>query len=820
MLMRDSARATSLALLAAACLSAGMLAFELVLTRLFALAQFYHFAFMVISLALLGGGAAGSALTAWPRLGRSPGWWSAGFSAGTLTSLLILKEIPFDSYAIAWDARQIGYLALTFAGAALPFLCGGFVISGLLADEPASAHRVYGANLAGSALGSLGVLTLLGWLGGESSLLVSGVLGLLAAGLFALQRTGNRRERSLSLAGVLAAVTALSTMAVLRPAWLAVELSPYKSLSQAMLAPGAEHTVSAWSAAVRVDIVESDSIHSFPGLSQNALLMRPPTQAGLTRDGDNLMPLTALAPEDAMARTLAENVPLAVLADLPSQPECNANRCPTLILEPGGGWDVLTLLALSEGEPIATGAVTVVEEEPLVVDILQNEYPAYTLGLFDDPRLRVMAVHGRTFVRRTRDTYGTIDVALSDSFHPVTSGAFTLSEDYRYTVEALEDYLDRLAPGGVLILTRWLQTPPTESLRVLATLDAALRARGEGQPGDHIGAFRTLRTMTFVVSNTPLTGDQRAAIRDFAASHGYDLVWLPDIRPEEVNRHLRLPEPAYYNAFSALLADPAGFTRSYEFDIRPPTDNRPFFFQYFRWRQTPDILAGLGHSWQPFGGSGYLVLIALLGLVTLLAAVLIVGPLAFRRREGGLKQTPPGMRLRAFAYFATLGLGFLFIEIPLAQRFILYVGQPVTALAVVLFALLLFSGLGSLSAPRWRLDRALAALVGLTLLFPLILEGVFAVSLGWPLAARVMIAVTCLAPLGLLMGGPFARGLGLVEQAAPGLVPWAWAINGSASVVSAVLAMIVALNWGFSAVLWIGAGTYAIALLALGPLAR
>ena len=164
MLMRDSTRATSLALLATACLSAGMLAFELVLTRLFALAQFYHFAFMVISLALLGGGAAGSALTAWPRLGRSPGWWSAGFSAGTLTSLLILKEIPFDSYAIAWDARQIGYLALTFAGAALPFLCGGFVISGLLADEPASAHRVYGANLAGSALGSLGVLTLLGWL--------------------------------------------------------------------------------------------------------------------------------------------------------------------------------------------------------------------------------------------------------------------------------------------------------------------------------------------------------------------------------------------------------------------------------------------------------------------------------------------------------------------------------------------------------------------------------------------------------------------------------------------------------------------------------
>jgi spermidine synthase len=811
--MDDATRPNLLTLLAIVSLSAGMLIFELALTRLFALVQFYHFAFMAISLALLGGGAAGSALTTWPRLGRFPGRWSAGFAAGTLASLFILRQVPFDSYGIAWDTRQIVYLVLTFGGATLPFLCSGLVVSGLLAADTDRANQVYGANLIGSALGALGVLPLLAWLGGESTLLISAVLGLLAALMFALLRDRGRLQRGLSLVGALAGVVTLSGLAILRPTWITVDLSPYKSLVQVLQTPDARHTVSTWSASARIDIVESGSIHLLPGLSQNALLMQPPLQAGLTRDGDNLTPLTALPSEDELTGALADNVPLAVLSHLVSEPGT------VLILEPGGGWDALMLLALWDEQSIPLESLTLVEQEPLVVDVLQNEYATYTFNLFNDPRLQVETVHPRTFVRRSDQSYTVIDVALSDSFHPVTSGAFTLSEDYRYTVEALYDYLDRLAPDGLLIITRWLQTPPTETLRILATLDAALRARGASQPGGHIAAFRSLRTMTFIVSNSPLTAEQLESVREFTAAHGYDLVWLPDIHPDEVNRYLRQPEPIYYKTFSSLLADPTGFIRTYEYDIRPPTDNRPFFFHFFRWQQTPAIVAALGHTWQPFGGSGYLVLVALLGLVSVLAVVLIVGPMLVQRTTSRLHHTSQEMRLRVLIYFAMLGLGFLFIEIPLAQRFILYVGHPVTALAVVLFSLLLFSGVGSLTAPRWRLGWALAALVGLAVLFPLLLDGVFTLSLGWSLIMRMAAAVVCLGPLGLLMGVPFARGLGLVEQVTPGLAPWAWSINSSVSVISAVLAVMVALSWGFSAVLWIGAGTYATALLALWPLA-
>lgn len=805
-------RSSVLTLLAAGLLSAAMLVFELTLTRLFAVAQFYHFAFMAISVALLGSGAAGSLLTVWPRLSKRPGLWSAGFTLTTLGSYTILNLIPFDSYAIAWDRSQVLYLILTFLGATLPFLCVGIVIGGLLAENPGRLHRAYAANLIGSALGCVMALPLLAWIGGEGALLAGAAMGLIACLLFIM--SGGRATRGSSLrVGIVAAGAAmLITAAILRPEWIALRLSPYKALSQALLAPNARQTVSEWTAVARVDVVESDSIHILPGLSQNALIERPPIQAGLTLDGDNLMPVTSLDPNDDLARKLAANLPQAVIREL-------RQSASMLILEPGGGWDVL--MALASGAQ----SVTVIERNPRVIDILADRYAGFTHGLYRDPRVSVVEAEGRAYLRQSGRTFEVIEVSLSDSFHPVTSGAYGLTEDYRYTVEAVGDMLSRLEPGGLLVITRWLQTPPTESVRMLATIEAALRARGTAHPADHIAAFRSMRTITFAITLSPLTATERSQVRRFVDLRGYDVVWLPDVSPDEVNRHNILQQPLDFQAFSALLADPPGYIDRYDYDIRPSTDDRPFSYHYFRWRQTPEILAGLGQTWQPFGGSGYLVLVALLALVMMLAALLIFGPLAISpliphsaRQGRSVERSQTRMRLRALLYFSMLGLGFLFIEMPLAQRFILFVGQPVTALAVVLFAVLLFSGLGSLTAPRWQLKWALVALVSLSLLMPFMLRGVFGIALGWPLGLRIGMAVVSLAPLGLLMGVPFARGMALIERSTPGIVPWAWAVNGSTSVIAAVLAVMFAIGWGFTAVLWIGAGAYAIALAAIAPI--
>jgi hypothetical protein len=327
--------------------------------------------------------------------------------------------------------------------------------------------------------------------------------------------------------------------------------------------------------------------------------------------------------------------------------------------------------------------------------------------------------------------------------------------------------------------------------------------------------------MTVAASLKPFDASNINSAQRFLEERGFDAVYYAGLDSGETNRFNILKEPVYYNLFQDILRDPESTYQTYEYDIRPATDNHPFFNHFFKWRQTPEILASLGMTWQPFGGSGFFVLVVLLILVALAAAVFILGPLFIWQRTG-FKHPPdiPYWRGRVLVYFACLGLAFLFVEIPLAQRLILSLGQPVTALAIVLFALLLFSGLGSLTVRFWPLRLALLILVLLVGLYPLLLRPLTAVALGWSEPARILLVIVALAPIGYFMGLPFAAGVQVIEKHEPPLVPWAWAINGSFSVISSVLAVLVALTWGFSVVLWLGAAAYAGALVAFGPLTR
>jgi len=793
-----------------ALISAAMLLLELALLRIFAVQQFYHFAFMAVSLALLGAGASGSWLTV-ARRRPPPAPLCLAFSLTTIGAYLVINYLPFDSFSIAWDSKQIVYLAIYFLAAAVPFFFVGLLVGSALmaAGETGSgSHRVYAANLIGSAAGSLGSLAALGALGGVGTVLLAVALGA-AAGLLFLAQEQQRApgKTNLALGGVLALLGVAGLLALWRPpAWLAVQLSPYKTLAVLSQTLDARHTVTAEDAKARVDVIESGSIHVLPGLSLNAPVW-PPPQAGLLLDGDSLMPITGLAPDAVEAAALAAYLPGSLAYQL--RPQARA-----LVLGAGAGMDVLVGLAAG------AASITAVEENGLVLDVLLGPYLTFTGGLYADPRVTLVNQTGRVYARQVSAAplgagYDVVTAALTDPHRPVTSGAYSLTEDYRYTVEALRDYLGALDSGGLLMVTRWLQTPPSESARAFGTIAQALADSGR-DPATHLVAYRTLRTLTILAGERPFTPAEIAAVRRFLETRGFDAVYFPGIQPDELNRYNVLPTPAYHDLFVQILAAPTAVYADYYYDIRPPTDNRPFFFHTFRWRQTPEILATLGMTWQPFGGSGFFVLAALLILVALAAALFIIAPLLWRRRTsapppGG---TPPFWRARVLAYFALLGLAFLFVEIPLAQRFILVLGQPVTALAVVIFAVLLFSGLGSMTSRRWRLSWGLGALAATAVVYPLLLEPLANLALRWPEWARIVLTVTALAPLGYLMGLPFASGLRIVERRDPALVPWAWAINGSFSVISAVLAVLLALTWGFTAVLWLGAAAYAGALLA------
>jgi SAM-dependent methyltransferase len=767
-------------------LSAAALAFEITLTRLFSVTQWYHFAFLAVSVALLGYGASGTALSLVPRWAKPPTARRAlilalFFAVSTISAYLSLNHLPFDSYRIAWERIQILYLVLYYLALTVPFFCAGLVTGLMLTAYPQRAARLYAANLLGSALGGL-VPVLAFPLLGEGTVLIIAALGLLAA--LAFQYPVFKIQQKVLL---LVPCCLLVLLAWFLPAPFQLRLSPYKGLSQVLRFPDAQIVWQRWNAFSRVDRVASSAIRSAPGLS----LDYPgelPGEDGLFVDGDDLSPAVT-GTSDLQGFT--DYLPVALLYEL--RPQGRA-----LVLEPKGGLDLW--VALGQG----AASVTAVESNPLLVEAAG--------GVYRDAQVQVVVEEGRSYAHRSQESFDIIHLALSDSYRPVTSGAYSLGERYDLTVEAFEDYLQRLRPGGLLVIERWLQLPPSETLRAGATAVEALRRAGVDDPATQLAVVRGWQIGLILVKNGAFTPAELAAIRAFSQAQDLDLVALPGLTEAETNQYNVLPEPVYYRAFRQLLSEPEAIYAEQAYDVRPSTDDHPFFFHFFKWDQTRAILQQLGRTWQPWGGSGYFVLVALLAVALITSAILILLPLALTGRGGqGLK----GPRGRVLAYFGLLGLGFLFVEIPLMQRFILFLGQPIYAFTAVVAALLLFSGLGSLFAPRLSVRWTLPLLTVAILLYPVGLPLLFQALLGAPLSVRLLATGISLAPLGFLMGIPFPGGLVWLQDRAPGLIPWAWAVNGCTSVLAAVLAALVALSAGFSWVLGAAALAYAGAWVAL-----
>jgi hypothetical protein len=762
-------------------ISAGSLSFEVGLTRLFAIQQFHHFAFVVVSLAVMGFAASGLVLSLRRRPASLP-LLAIAFALASAFSYLTINFLPFDSYSIAWDFRQVWILLLYFSVAGAPFFFSGWTVGACMASAGADAHRPYAANLAGSALGVPLALITISSFSEESTIALAIFLGLLAGISFSAHR-----ETRL----VLAAVSLVVLFGLNTPPFLALRLSPYKPLSIARLAPDARITLSKSSASARVDVVESSSIHVLPGLSLNAPIL-PPRQAGLFIDEDGPIPINALSPESAQTETIAAYMPPALAYEL--RPDANV-----LVLTPGAGLDLVIALAAK------ARSVTTAFGEPLVREILTNEYADFSERLLFDPKLSLYSGTSRTILRKTDEEFDVIYYALSRGFRPVTSGAFSLSENYELTTESFRDAYRRLSENGLLVITRWLGTPASESARAWSTLLEALRDENVADLSGRLIAYRGMRTATLIGARRPFSRAELEATRSFLERSGFDPIYLPDLRPDELNRHNRLPEDVYHDIYLAILDTPEAAIDGYDFNLSPPTDDRPFFYHFFRWRQTPEVLASLGLTWLPFGGSGYLVMLALLALMLVLAAPMIVLPAwsAKRRRH---RNTLPANR--AMLYFACLGAGYLLVEIPLLQRLALPLERPVFALAVTLFTLLLSSGLGSYVSPRFTLRRSLLALVGVLIATNIVLPAIVPISLAWPLGTRMILFTALLIPCGLLMGVPFASGLRILHESAPGSTPWAWAVNGAVSGLSGVAAALISLDAGFSVTFYIGALAY------------
>ena len=577
-----------------------------------------------------------------------------------------------------------------------------------------------------------------------------------------------------------------------------------------------------------IHVVDGPAIRLVAGRSA-AYVGDEPRQRAIVVDADSASAINHLAsPEQA---AIFDFTTSALPYHLLTRPR-------TLIVGAGGGSDVV--LARYHHCP----SITALELDPAVADLMRGSQAEFAQHLYDQPGIELVVAEARGFLARARGRYELIQLPLVESFGAASAGVAALSESYLYTVEAMALYLGHLEPHGVLCITRWLKTPPSDAIRVFATLTEALRQRGVADAGRHVLAIRGMFTATILASPTPFSAEQLAAARAFCHERSFDLVWLDGMKPDEANRSNQLPQAYYADAARKLLAkDREAFIRSYALDVSPTTDDRPYHALSFRWRALRHLRATMGGQWVKFVDWGYLVLVATLVQAVMAGIVLIVLPLVFLRREAGAQdrgERTEGRgqrtedagqrredrggrngRLATCVYFACLGVAYMFIEIVMMQKLSLFLASPIYAAAVVLASFMVFSGLGSLTAGRLLGGERRAATIGIVGIVAVglalwlgmdTLLGRLAGSAGW---VRVLVAASCAGALAFFMGMPFPSGLRRVANSLPALTPWAWGVNGCASVVGATLAMVLAVSLGFRAVLLLAFGLYAVAGLTL-----
>lgn len=567
--------------------------------RLFSIIQWHHFAYMMISLALLGYGISGTAIAMAPAgLLKRFSWLYPGslllFALTTVGAFIVAQALPFNAEEMLWDSRQSLYLAAVFLLLTVPFFfaASAFCLAFMFFRE--QVERIYAADLLGAGLGSLGIIMLLFHVLPQSALIIVGLLGVAAALLAGW-------ELRLGLRAALIVACLLGATALLSAGHsLTLNISPYKSLQQTLRITGTRVIAERSSPLGLLSVVASPEIplRHAPGLSLQAL-QEPLPQLGVFTDGDNMTVINRKpqAPQQIAYLDLMSSALPHHLQKLQR----------ILIVGSGGGTDIL------QADYHHIPEIDALEINPQLVDLVDDTFRGFSGGLYRQDNVSLHIAEVRDFLGRSRHRYDLIQLALLDSFNASSAGLYALHESYLYTVEALQLYLQRLRPGGYLAITRWIKLPPRDTLKLFATAIDALQRSGRQAPELQIILIRSWQTSTLLVKNGNYTAPEIQAARDFCTERGFDLAWLPGIRKSEVNQHNLLRQPYFYQGARALLgAQRQTFMAQYKFNLQPASDDRPDFNHFFKWRVLPEILRLRGQGGMALLESGYLVFIATL----------------------------------------------------------------------------------------------------------------------------------------------------------------------------------------------------------------
>jgi hypothetical protein len=566
--------------------------------------------------------------------------------------------------------------------------------------------------------------------------------------------------------------------------------------------PEAKHLLTKWNAISRIDILESPAVRYAPGLSLLYGKKLPP-QLGFSIDGGELTAITHFNREDEPA--------LEFLSYLPSSlPYLWLNRPSTLIIEPKGGLDVLAALFYPSSQ------IKVIESNPLVEKLMNQDLASFSNFIYQKEKIQVVSATSRAVLKQEKENFDLIVFALTDVFGSSATGVYGFKEDYLYTIESFIHLIERLSPKGIISMTLFLLPPPRQEMRLLATWVEALE-KLQKDPSSHITAIRTWGTISYFIKKNPFTLQDISKLKAFAEERLFDLVYYPGIKKEEANIYNEFQEPIYYDLAQQILSPPKRkkLYKNYLFQLKPSTDNRPFFFNFYKLNKLKSTFKALGNKWLPLLQGGFLIPFLLVQSV-IVAFLMILLPLQVLRKS---RSRGKSIFLKVFFYFSLIGAAFMLVEITCIQKFILYLDHPLYSISTIIFSLLLSSGLGSYFSKnlfgknlRNKLRISLITCSSLIAIYLFILPLVYENLIGLNLIKKIILTFLVIFPLGFFMGFPFPTGIRLLELQEKRLIPWAWATNAFSSVINSVFALMIAFWGGYNLVLILAAASYLLAL--------
>jgi spermidine synthase len=796
--------------------SASVLAYEILIMRLLSIGQWHHFAYMAISMALLGFGAAGSMLFLFfNRIQGSLEEWLVGLAGATAVSFSLAfslsQKMGLDPLQLVWQPTQWLTMLFTYLLMAIPFLLAGGIVGIILTGAGEQAHRMYAVDLLGAGFGALAVVPTL-YLGPPWIILP--VLGYLI--LFgALWCCLKLRRRKMGGFTLLIAAGLLTMVYVILPP--VPKIHHTKALPMTLSFPDARIEAKKMGPLGMVHVVGSGLIRHVPGLSLNFGLNAEsghtdlPKQKAIFIDADALSPISRFTGDlDELEYLDFTTMALPYHIRQPAR---------LLVVGAGGGTDVL--LGLRHRVP----KITALEANRQVADLLLRPFAEFSGHLYTQPEVRLEVREARQFLHATEARFDLIQLSLLDSFVTSAGGLHSATETYLYTTKAFELYLSHLNDSGMLAVTRWLKVPPRDSLRVVSTALSALRRMQISlQPEKHLLFIRSWKTSTILMSKTPFTPAEIARAIKFCEDRSFDLAYYAGMEIERANRYDLQKTPHYFIGANALCGPEAeSFLQRYVFDVSATTDDRPFFSHFFRWDKAPTLFRQLRREWLPMVEMGYVFILATLLQAAVAGGVLILLPLLFLRRvhreSSYAGPLPRAIEvLCTLLYFACIGAAFMFLEMALLPKYTLLLSHPVYSAAVVLSTVLVFAGCGSLSVRRfqaigpwflWISVIVISIWVGFHAIAG---DRLFHLAMGWSLGGRIALAALLLSLVSFFLGWPFPSGLRVMARRFPRLVPWAWGINGCFSVIGAVLGKCLAVSMGFRLLMFSACALYFFAI--------